>query len=268
MANSSSTSNSQSGPRLLRIETLGGFRLSRDEVEIPLSAWKREKALHLFQFLVTNHAYATRMHKEQIIDMLWPELKRQEGDQHFKVALHALHKVLEPRRKRRAPPHFVQRHELTYGLNLAAVEIDTDLFEASLQAGNQCLPHNPAAAIAHYQQAVALYKGDYLPERRYEDWSSAERERLQVLALSLMTTLAELLICRNPLQSIHLTQRVLRIDPVWEDAYRTQMRAYLAQGNRPLALRTYKQCVEILQREFGVGPLPETMAVYQEVCGR
>jgi DNA-binding SARP family transcriptional activator len=268
MANSSSTSNSQSGHRILRIETLGGFCLWRDQVEIPLSAWKREKALHLFQFFVTNHAYAARMHKEQIIDMLWPELKAQEGDQHFKVALHALHKVLEPRRKRRAPPYFVQRQELTYGLNLEAVEIDTELFEASLTAGNQCWPDNPEAAIAHYQEGVALYKGDYLPERRYEDWSSAERERLQLLALSLMTTLAELLISRNPLQSIHLTQRVLRIDPVWEDAYRTQMRAYLAQGNRPLALRTYKQCVDILEAEFGLGPLPETIALYQAICGR
>lgn len=268
MTNSSSTSQSQLGHGILRIETLGGFYLWRNEVEVPLSAWKREKALHLFQFFVTNHAYAARMHKEQIIDMLWPTLKRQEGDQHFKVALHALHKVLEPRRKRRAPPHFVQRQELTYGLNLAAVEIDTDRFEASLRAGNQSLPNNPAAAISHYQQAVALYKGDYLPERRYEDWSSAERERLQVLALSLMTTLADLLITRNPLQSIHLTQRVLRIDPVWEDAYRTQMQAYLAQGNRPLALRSYQQCVDILQRQFGVEPLPETIAVYQEVCGR
>ncbi|MEZ4681674.1 MAG: bacterial transcriptional activator domain-containing protein [Caldilineaceae bacterium] len=37
---------------------------------------------------------------------------------------------------------------------------------------------------------IKLYHGDYLPERRYEDWTSAEQERLQLLALNTMTTLA------------------------------------------------------------------------------
>ena len=87
-----------------------------------------------------------------------------------------------------------------------------------------------------YQRALALYQGDYLPARRYEDWSSAERERLHLLALGLMTTLADLLVSRSPLESIRLAQRVLAIDPVWEDAYLVQMQAYLAQGNRKRAI--------------------------------
>jgi DNA-binding SARP family transcriptional activator len=107
-----------------------------------------------------------------------------------------------------------------------------------------------------------------LPERRYEDWSSTERERLQVLALNLMTTLANLLVERNPLESIYLTQRVLTIDPIWEDAYRTQMQAYLTQGNRPMAVRTYQQCVKILEEELGLEPLPQTQELYTEIVGR
>lgn len=249
----------------LHVQTLGGFSLWRNGVEIPLKVWKREKALHLFQFFVTNHRRATRMHKEQIIDRLWPELTMEQGDRDFKVALNTLNKVLEPERKRRAPSHFIPRHDLTYGLNLEAVWIDSDVFERFMAAGNQMLHKQPEVAIAHYEQALALYQGDYLPERRYEDWSSAERERLQVLALGLMTTLANLLLHRNPLESIRLTQRVLTIDPIWEDAYRTQMAAYLLQGNRPLALRTYQQCVAVLEREFGIEPLPETKALFEKI---
>jgi len=43
------------------------------------------------------------------------------------------------------------------------------------------------------------------------------------------------------------------------------MRAFAAQGNRPMALRTYARCVENLQKEFGVEPLPETQALYEQI---
>jgi len=82
-----------------------------------------------------------------------------------------------------------------------------------------------------------------------------------------MTILADLVVDVSPLESIRLTQRVLSIDPIWEDAYRTQMRAYLAQGNRPMAIRTYQQCEEALERELGISPLPETQKLFQQITG-
>ena len=143
--------------------------------------------------------------------------------------------------------------------------VDADAFESLVSAGNGALPGDIDAAIEHYRAAVKLYGGAYLPERRYTDWASVEQERLQVLALGTMTALAGLLVDSSPLESIRLAQRVLAEDPVWEDAYRAQMRAYAAQGNRPLALRAYAQCVEVLGSEFGVEPLPETVALHEQI---
>lgn len=249
----------------LCIQTLGGFRIWRDNVELAPASWGREKALHLFQFFIARRHQASFMHKEQIIDGLWLETDLEKGDRDFKVALHAIHKVLEPDRQPRAEPRFILRHDQTYALNLDLIWIDVDAFEDLIAAGNQALKEDTESAIRYYERAIDLYKGDFLPERRYEDWSSAERERLQLLVLGLMTQLADLLVSRNPLESIRLTQRVLSVDPVWEAAYRTQMQAYLAQGNRPLALRTYQQCIEVLEQEFGLEPLPETQQVYAQI---
>jgi DNA-binding SARP family transcriptional activator len=205
-------------------------------------------------------------HKEQIIDQLWPDLDMKASDRDFKVALHAINKALEPERAPRVETRFIQRNDLTYGLNLTdEVWIDADVFEQHVIAGNQVVNSDTAATIQHYQAAVGLYAGNYLPERRYEDWTSAERERLQILVMNMMTKLADLLVEQNPLESLRLTQRVLMLDPVWEDAYRTQMRAYMAQGNRPLALRAYQQCLEKLAEEFGVEPLPETQELHQAI---
>lgn len=250
----------------LHIQTLGGFRVWRSGAEVPTTAWGREKAIHLFQFFITmRHQY---VHKEQIMDRLWPDLDIEKGDRDFKVALNSINKALEPEREPRSDPLFVKRYGLAYGIDFENVWLDTEAMELLISAGNQAtLGAKPDLdfAIACYEAAVQLYHGDYLPERRYEDWTSAERERLQLLALNTMTTLATLLLRRVPLESIRLAQRVLAIDPVWEDAYRVQMRAFVSQRNRPLALRTYQRCVEVLSDEFGVDPLPETTELYEQI---
>lgn len=277
----------------LRMQTLGGFRVWRGSYEVEAADWGREKALQLVQFLITvGRQY---LHKEQIVDLLWPELDADRGDRDFKVALNSANKALDPDREPRTEPRFLRRHGLAYGLALDEIWLDSQIFEQLIEAGNQAYDRARGAgharmsgadgaanrghvqgseeeehddlyrAIACYEEAVRLYHGDFLPERRYEDWTSAMRERLQVLALTTMTTLAELIFKSNLLESLRLTQRVLTIDPVWEDAYRVQMRAFAAQGNRPMALRTYARCVENLQKEFGVDPLPETQALYDEI---
>ena len=78
-------------------------------------------------------------------------------------------------------------------------------------------------------------------------------------------TLAEILVDKNPLESIRLAQNALSIDATWEDAYRIQMRAYIVKGNRPQAIKTYMKCETILEKEYGISPLPETKKLLQEI---
>jgi DNA-binding SARP family transcriptional activator len=250
---------------LLRLHTLGGFRAYRSAEEIAPTAWGREKAVHLFQLLVTQRRRP--LHKEEIIERLWPALSPEAGDRDFKVALNAIYKTLEPEREPRSPPRFVRRHDLAYALNLDEIWLDAEAFEAEVAAGNRALRADAEGARRHYDAAVTLYAGDYLPERQYEDWTSAERERLQTLALGALTALAGLLVEAEPLEALRHTQRVLALDPLWENAYRLQMQAHRRLGNRALALRAYQQCADVLAREFGLAPLPETQALAEAIRG-
>jgi DNA-binding SARP family transcriptional activator len=249
---------------MIEVQTLGGFRVRLGDAEIPPTAWTREKALHLFQLLVTLRR--TRPHREQLIDLLWPELDPEAGDRDFRVALNALQNALEPDRQPRSPSAVILRSDRNYSLDPDAFRIDADLFEGHLAAAHQAAGRGTEERIAHYRSAAALYHGEYLPERRYEDWSASERERLHTLALAGLTRLAELLLPVDPVETLRMTRRALALDPLWENAYRIEIQAHLASGTRPLALRTYESCRKALMDAYGLEPLPETRGLVSDLA--
>lgn len=248
----------------VQVQTLGNFQVWVNGEKISSKDWGRDRTVQLFQFLVTSR-HRRGLHKEQIIDRLWEDLDLKGGEQVFKVAMHGINKALEPNRKSRSEARFVLRQGQTYQLNLEEIWIDADAVEWFIALGNQYLTAEPGVAKLAYQEAISLHHGVYLPSRLYEDWSSAERERLQVLALGTTISLGELLLGENPLESIRLAQQALLLDPTWEDAYRLEMQAYLRNGNRPMAIKTYQRCEEILNEEFGIEPLPETKKMLKEI---
>ncbi len=247
----------------LCVQTLGGFKVWCEGRLLEAAAWERDKALQLFQFLLIQRR--RRLDKLQIVDRLWPDADPQAADRDFKVALNAAMKALEPERPARAESRFIQRQGPLYGIAADLLWLDAAAMEEAIAAANASLPADVEEAIQGLRRAAGLYAGDFLPERRYEDWASAETERLQTLALGAMTRLAALLVERNPLESLQLTSRVLDIDPVWEEAWRIQMEAHLASGNRPLALRSWERCLAVMRREIGLDPLPATRAVHARI---
>ncbi len=254
----------EAGDAALAVATLGGFQVWRDGHALPPSTWRRDKALQLLQYLVTMRA--RRQEREQIVDTLWPGLTPEAGERDFKVALNAVMRAIEPERAPRAEPRFVQRLGQAYGL-APEVWIDAVALDAHGTAANRAMgAGNRDAVIAHDQAAAELYGGEYLPERRYDDWSTLERERLHVLALGAMTRAASLLLEDETLESLRLAQRALSFDATWESAWRLRMRAHRVLGDRAQAEMAWRQCVAALA-ELGLEPLTETRTVYEAAIG-
>lgn len=55
-------------------------------------------------------------------------------------------------------------------------------------------------------------------------------------------------------------EKLLRLDPMDEPSARQLMICYARTGRRSQALRTYRQLLQVLDRELGCGPEPETVA--------
>ncbi len=249
----------------LRVQMLGPFRAWRGAQEIAPAEWRRDKARHLFQLLLTYRR--TPLDREQLIEMLWPGGDPQAGQRNFKVALNALYGVLEPQRRPSAPSAYVLRDGSCYGLRPGAdLWIDVDEFVTLIAAGDRLFDQDPEAALEHYRRALALYQSEYLPDCLYEEWCSEQREHLLTLYLRTADRLAQALAARELwAETISVCQAILARDDCWERAYALLMTAYAHTGNRAQALRTYQRCVEKLRQELDIAPAPSTVCLYESL---
>lgn len=99
-----------------------------------------------------------------------------------------------------------------------------------------------------------------------DDWLTAERARwTEWHVAALRATSADLERSGDLDGALAWAQRLSDADTVSEEAWRRVMRLQYLRGDRPAALRAYHRCVEMLAREFGSEPLPETAALAREI---
>ncbi len=246
----------------LRVQMLGSFRVWRGIHEIQSREWQREKARQLLQLLLTYRGQW--LQREQICMWLWPDSDLESAERQFKVTLNALNTALEPLRPPRTMPFFVRRQGLAYSFAPSyGCWIDVDEFELRTTRAAQS---DPTFMLRNSAIAVQLYRGDYLAEALYDSWTLEERERLLARFLSTTTALAQALVERGEVQqAIELCEQVLRRDRCYEEAYQVLMVAYIRAGSRSQAMRTYTRCVQALESELGIEPLPETTELYERI---
>lgn len=242
----------------LRVQTLGSFQVWRGSEVIPSNGWRRESARQLFQLFITyRHAPLDR---DQICEFLWPDSDVTAAHRNFKIALNTLYQVLEPERDPGSESAFIFRDGTIYALRPNAdLWVDAEQFSTLVrQAGK--------TDVAFLQNAIELYRGDYLPEACYETWVAEQRERLASLFLESADRLAEMLIAKEQFaEAIDFSQRILAHDKCWERAYRHLMYSYGCLGDRGQVGRTYQRCVQALREELDVSPSSETQELYKRL---
>ena len=236
----------------LRLILLGGFDLRPDNgtaIALP-----RKKAQALLAYLALHRAEAQP--RDKLAALLWGDLSDERARHGLRQCLVDLRKALA----HLAPSALVVGTE-SVRLASGELEVDVAVFERLLDDGS-------ASAL---ERAVTLYRGDLLEglgvrEPALEEWLLSERERLRERAVeALGRLLAHQTRSRAVEAAIQTALRLLALDPLQEPVQRTLMRLYVGQGRRGVALRQYQNCLDVLQRELGVAPEPETSRLYQEI---
>ena len=140
-------------------------------------------------------------------------------------------------------------------------------FERLIDSGRRLEARDKlSSSISDYEAAVSLYRGDFLEENPYENWTVLPRERLRLAYMATLDRLSQIYFNQKRYaMCITLSQRILARDRCREDAHSTLMRCYSRQGQDHLALRQYQACVEALRIELDVTPAPETTKLYEQI---
>ena len=68
------------------IVLLGGFRVEVDGRPVPAEAWRHRRGADLVKLLALTPGHA--LHREQVIDALWPDLDPRAGPANLRKAVH------------------------------------------------------------------------------------------------------------------------------------------------------------------------------------
>src|SRR5437762_9818599 len=235
----------------ISLTLLGPFQARRGSghsVELP----GKPAALLAYLGLRPGRAHA----RDVLSTLLWSERGEEHARHSLRQALTALRQRLEGALRVLL---LVDGDPVT--LNPDSVDIDVVTFEGLAGSGD---PNR-------LQQAIALYRGEFLEGCRNTDgsfgeWLMTERERLRGVAVGALTKLlAHQTDTWQDEAAIVTACRLLALEPFREAVHRTLMRVYGRQGRREDALRQYRACVAMLTRELGAEPEPETRQLYHQL---
>lgn len=170
-------------PEAVRVWLLGGFSVSVGTREIGEGAWRRRKAGSLVKLLALARGH--RLHRERVLDLLWPDLDAKRAGNNLHRVLHFARRALEPALLG-ASAHLRLRDGWILLCPDGSLRVDVEAFEDA--AANAHRSREPAA----YRAAIDLYSGDLLPESRYEAWTEERRRELRTTYLTLLVESASL----------------------------------------------------------------------------
>lgn len=228
-----------------------------------LENWPSKKGKSIFAYLC--YQCERPIHRDVLMDIFWPKSTPESARNCLNVVIHGLRRRFQqicPSRE------FLFFKDECYSIN-PEIEVWTDLDELrQLWHKAQSVEKNRGLEVAatFYEQIVAIYKGDFMAEELYEDWSTMERENLKELYLVALEKICESQIqIGNLTEAIGICKAILEKDNCREEIYRHLMSCYQKVGPRNMALRTYSKCVQSLRTELDVEPAPATTQLYEKI---
>jgi two-component SAPR family response regulator len=192
--------------------------------------------------------------KEDIGEVFWPEADQQTIRLRFKNSIYRVRHALGT--------ESVTLSDEVYRFN-RTLDYDYDVEDFLQEISSAQSTNDQNVKIQHLKNALALYKGPYLPKMDYE-WALVQRENLHQKYLAIASNLIDLLIeTKQYQQAIAYSDRAIEIDPCLEAAHRSAMVAYSALGDKAGMVRQFDKCKKLLLNDLGVTPSPQTETLYR-----
>lgn len=238
----------------LEIQLFGRFVATVDGQAVDDRRWERRSAKTLVKLLSLKAPYT--LHREQIIDQLWPGQATESAINHLNKAIHGARRALEPTLEKGNRSRFIltPRNQVILA-SPGDLRVDADEFELMAHAAMRARDADAA------RRAVQMYRGPLLIEDIYEEWTIPRREALRQVFRSVSIGAAEVLGRRGDhAGAIEIGQKLVAADPEDEYAHQLLMRLHAETGHPHQALKQFEHCRIALQA-LDSEPGPETRAL-------
>lgn len=205
------------------------------------------------------------------MEALWPSGDLEAVSNSLRVAVHALRQALSAAAQDHGRDAFLLFENGVYSFSpTVQFSIDVEDFERHWDQGRRLeLAGERAGAIAEYEVAESIYRGDFLQDDPYDEWSMLRREGLKDIYLAILGRLSETAFEAGDYEGCILRcQKIIESDPCREDTYQRLIRSHVLLGQPGRAHRWYQVCVRVLKEELDLPPSDETVRVFRQVFAK
>ena len=248
------------GSAELAVHLLGPLCVAVNDVAV--RDWPSARHRSLLGYLLTHREPWPL--RDVLMEVFWPEASPEASRNSLNVAIHGLRRTL---RTVTVQPVILHRSG-AYGIHPdLQLWLDIEEFQSRLESGRRREEAGDVGrATREYEFADVLYRGDFLADNLYEEWTAFARDRLRSAHLDALSRLGNLHFRAGRYAACAaLCQRIVECDPCREDAHRRLMRCYSRQGQAHLALMQYRACVRTLAAELGVDADPATARLHDQI---
>ena len=231
------------------VAVLGRFELTEAGRPVPLGTGQE---VQLLKYVAVNGG---QVHAEQAIESIWPEVGRDAGRNRLRTVLNRL---------RAAAGNVLVREGDMLVLD-ETVQVDVHEFFVEARRAQALAATDLALATAIARGAISRYRGDLLPEDRYEDWAERQRQRARLALLDLLDLCASEAARRGDLDGLRrIVERTIEFAPYDDVRYLRAASTLLAQGRRGEALSVVHRARSAFA-EIGLEPPPPLLDLERSI---
>lgn len=243
----------------LSLSFLGPLRIEHHSSPVEVST---RKAIALLAYLAVT---AETQSRETLAALLWPQSDQKRARGSLRYTLSALRKELGAA--------WLVSDRQSVGLNWeAGIRVDVVDFHRLL--GKDILDAAAVrdASLAALEEAVALYRGDFLAgftlpdSAAFDEWQLFEAEEARRKLAQALEMLVAAHRARGGLEpALAHARRWVALDEWHEPAHYQLMALYALAGQPGAAVRQYEACTGALQAGLGIRPSAATTTLYQQI---
>ena len=238
---------------ILRLTLLGSPQIHLSNQPLTDFATNKAQAL-IFYLAVTGRLHS----RDELATLLWDGMPDAQAKKNLRTVLPDLRRLLGDHLQ-------IERQTVTFQPT-HPYWLDVEVLRRALT------PRPTLTDLTMRQAAIDLYQGEFLSgfyvqnAPAFDAWVLEQREQLHTLVVNALTGLVdEHTQAADYITALAANRRLLGLEPWSEPVHRQQMWLLAQTGERAAALAQYESCHHILATEFGVAPLAETTALYQQI---